>query len=666
MAFKAKLYRRSLVLSAFCLAFGGVFSASGQTPIDVFFIAGQSNAGNIGEQNGVGTTDVGFNLNFGRIGDRPSVGNTAPGTVVDAYSSNLLDLNQNVNELALGLHDENDLGIYSFGRNGRPLANFTNDSDESWNPSANELYDQFVAWGTQRITELETAGFAPEVKGVFWFQGEGDVGAVLGGTDLQAVANYESNFSSLVSSFRQDFSAYGGDDLVVVGSELRGLADATRQALNDQVTVAVQNVAASDPRVGFVGTRDAAGNPLDDRFGNFNTDLHFSNASQSVIVDRWVNEYRDIVGISSGNSTGYVDTFEGDGVGVNPGTNGLLALTLSSTGNALFEDNGALTAGDITGSGVNRTAAYTVDAFDVANGFSLEVTYDIESLGSTNTPGVERPSNAATFGIVDSLSAGLDGLFVSDRELHGIGVSLTDRVTSGNMQGLNEHFALGDRANLADGTDQVITTGEGRTFELVVQADGSFTYSIDGATPTEGTTSIDLTRDYHFATYTQGSNGFAIQSVSFLPLTDDLACDFVDVGNGCDIDDLDALYAGTDGAPAFTAQAIADWLEAASGVNPAKDNPNDVYVIGDANLDGSVDSTDLGLLLNNFSEASGVAWGAGNFNIDGAVDSTDLGQLLNNFGFSSPASAATAVPEPGSLSLLVSALMVAFAFRRRR
>ena len=52
---------------------------------------------------------------------------------------------------------------------------------------------------------------------------------------------------------------------------------------------------------------------------------------------------------------------------------------------------------------------------------------------------------------------------------------------------------------------------------------------------------------------------------------------------------------------------------------------------GDVNRDGSVDSTDLGLLLNNFGAVVDVAWAQGDLNFDGKVDSADLGLLLNNF-----------------------------------
>lgn len=53
---------------------------------------------------------------------------------------------------------------------------------------------------------------------------------------------------------------------------------------------------------------------------------------------------------------------------------------------------------------------------------------------------------------------------------------------------------------------------------------------------------------------------------------------------------------------------------------------------GDANGDGTVDITDLGLVLQNF----GGAGPAGDLNGDGAVDITDLGLVLSNFGVPCP------------------------------
>ena len=212
---------------------------------------------------------------------------------MDTYSSNLLDLNQNVNQLAVGLHDQNDLGIYSFGRNGRPLANLpdANDEGENWNRNAGELYDDFIAWGNQRLTDLVNAGFAPEVRGIFWFQGEGDAVAVENGVNLNAALDYEGNYTDLIVGF------------VVVSADLRSVGSPAREVINQAIRDATANVAALDPLVGTISTTDANGIALEDRFGP--GDVHFSNDAQEIIVNRFADEFNSIVAASAvaGDST---------------------------------------------------------------------------------------------------------------------------------------------------------------------------------------------------------------------------------------------------------------------------------------------------------------------------------------------------------------------------
>ena len=58
-------------------------------------------------------------------------------------------------------------------------------------------------------------------------------------------------------------------------------------------------------------------------------------------------------------------------------------------------------------------------------------------------------------------------------------------------------------------------------------------------------------------------------------------------------------------------------------------------LLGDANLDGSVDLTDLSTVLNDFGTAT-PAWTAGNFDGASTIDLTDLSDVLNNFGSSNP------------------------------
>jgi hypothetical protein len=95
---------------------------------------------------------------------------------------------------------------------------------------------------------------------------------------------------------------------------------------------------------------------------------------------------------------------------------------------------------------------------------------------------------------------------------------------------------------------------------------------------------------------------------------------------------------------------------------------------GDANLDGKVDVTDLGVLATQW-QTSGV-WTSGDFNYDGFVDVTDLGALATNWqaGVGNPLApslnaalaavglAGTAIPEPGGL---VGCGLAALALRTR-
>ena len=87
---------------------------------------------------------------------------------------------------------------------------------------------------------------------------------------------------------------------------------------------------------------------------------------------------------------------------------------------------------------------------------------------------------------------------------------------------------------------------------------------------------------------------------------------------------------------------------------------------GDANGDHVVDFTDLGILLNNYSQAGTFA--TGDFNNSGNVDFTDLGILLNNYNQTAPVfSPAAAVPEPNTLVLAgIGAIGLIVATRRKR
>ena len=268
-------------LAAFCVTVAFTAAqASAQNEVDVYFIAGQSNAGNIGEINSYDVqgyngydgamfdaqTEAGFTLSFARIRDRsaffadgtPRVGGPVTEVVESFVESELDATNYAVDNIAVQLNAEfgNDIGIFSYGRNGRALANIT---DESWfpgtlsNPFNDELYGYFQVWSQDRLDEIEAgadgvAGTADDqvanVRGIFWFQGENDA------DNAGARAAYQTNFENLIARFRADFN---NPELAIVASQIREL-NGNDASINQSLNA----VAASDDFVTVVDISDAS------------------------------------------------------------------------------------------------------------------------------------------------------------------------------------------------------------------------------------------------------------------------------------------------------------------------------------------------------------------------------------------------------------------------
>ena len=82
--------------------------------------------------------------------------------------------------------------------------------------------------------------------------------------------------------------------------------------------------------------------------------------------------------------------------------------------------------------------------------------------------------------------------------------------------------------------------------------------------------------------------------------------------------------------------------------------------MGDFNLDGLVNATDVAVVKANF----GIwprGWAQGNANCDDIVDGTDLAILADNLGYSAPAGA---IPEPAAMGLLAAGALGALKRRR--
>ncbi|MGN6370336.1 MAG: hypothetical protein ACTHN5_18935 [Phycisphaerae bacterium] len=94
-------------------------------------------------------------------------------------------------------------------------------------------------------------------------------------------------------------------------------------------------------------------------------------------------------------------------------------------------------------------------------------------------------------------------------------------------------------------------------------------------------------------------------------------------------------------------------------------------LLGDANVDGKVDLTDLSVVLNHFGTST-PNWTSGNFDYGPSIDLTDLSDVLNNFGLTSSTpfvqgmgmAQAVAAPEPGFLGAVFP--IAVLLFRRNR
>ena len=91
-------------------------------------------------------------------------------------------------------------------------------------------------------------------------------------------------------------------------------------------------------------------------------------------------------------------------------------------------------------------------------------------------------------------------------------------------------------------------------------------------------------------------------------------------------------------------------------------------IAGDANRDGKVDGSDVTILAGNWQygvTGGGATWAMGDFNGDGKVDGSDVTILAGNWQYGVMSTAA-AVPEPGTLLLLLSAVGSLLIWKRVR
>ena len=203
-----------------------------------------------------------------------------------------------------------------------------------------------------------------------------------------------------------------------------------------------------------------------------------------------------------------------------------------------------------------------------------------------------------------------------------------------------------------------------REGNLLVELDGYVptggeSYTILAANAVTGTSFRDV--DFSLAGLVDGLTwdlNIGASSVVLNVLGSVLLCDF-DGDTDCDIDDVDMLIteiaAGTNGASFdLTGDGLVNladrdaWLSQAGAENLPSGNP---YLVGDANLDGSVDVPDFNI-WNSAKFTTTGKWSMADFNADGSTDVPDF-NAWNSNKFQSANTAA--VPEPSTwvLTLLI-------------
>ena len=227
----------------------------------------------------------------------------------------------------------------------------------------------------------------------------------------------------------------------------------------------------------------------------------------------------------------YQDTFEAaDGIGINTaGIGGGLISGTNITGADPFDDaSGNAVAQTDFG---NRIAfAHTENQFNLVAGFTLTVNFT--TISPLLNPADVFPSYTASFGIVDEVTSGtpaangvastgnLNSFLSGDQDLlNAVGFIPANRpADSDRLPGLATDF--GTLAVASTAANGAINLGGTQTLTLTVNADGSAEFDLDGvgASLAAGVFSDlfddSLDGEFHFVAYSQGNEGFTLNSVT--------------------------------------------------------------------------------------------------------------------------------------------------------
>ena len=213
----------------------------------------------------------------------------------------------------------------------------------------------------------------------------------------------------------------------------------------------------------------------------------------------------------------YQDTFDDGDIAINStGIGGGFSQEIG-LGTGFTEAGGDIDAD--TSVNNNRAFGFSTNTFDLSNGFTLDFTANAAAVGGASA---NRFSVGLAAAGSDFTTFATDGRnFLGDtRFVHeAVGIDFTADQGQGLSfnDGLGPDPVTGGVETIVLSNEQAITAGTDLAVSLTVAADGSYSYSINGATATTGADfGLDLNQEFHFATYFQDdvSDNFTISEVT--------------------------------------------------------------------------------------------------------------------------------------------------------
>ncbi|WOO39615.1 sialate O-acetylesterase [Rubellicoccus peritrichatus] len=245
--------------------------------VDVYIVAGQSNAWNISniKPSKTGTPSNNLLYFFGKgCVDEPVESKlrvfdgVSPNSRGYGLASSLLEIT------------EGDVVLIEYARCGAPIGDKTQwypgDNPSSGMLNENGLYNKFLMYYDHAKSTFLRMHPDEEwnLKALFWMQGEGD------SNRKEWTDNYEVNLENLILRFRSDF----GDNLPIIAGYIREVSHRPIKA--PLINKAMDAVAANDPLFYMVESRD-----LEFRTKENGEDVHFSDKGSRELGVRMVNAF---------------------------------------------------------------------------------------------------------------------------------------------------------------------------------------------------------------------------------------------------------------------------------------------------------------------------------------------------------------------------------------